>query len=851
VEVWTLAKALVIFMKRPLLMVALVCGAGIVLADSMPERFPVGPSLAVSFALAVAAMSWSRARPVLVWLLVFAVGATILTLQKSVLSPHDLRRVLGSEPVIVTLRGVLPETPWQRTYERDDKESWRTVAYLDATGLRTKGNGWQPATGRVAVSTPGQLAPVFFGGRAVELEGVLLEPRGPVAEGVFDYPKFLRRQGVYYQLQVSTTNDWRLATGADPKAPWPLTDRFSAWGKAALARGLPVEDEPLRLLWAMTLGWKTALNGEVSEPFMRSGTMHIFAISGLHVALIAGLLVLLLRVFRVPRGVCGWVVVPLIWFYAGATGWQASAIRSTIMMSVIIVGWALRRPSDLINSLAAAAFIILLWDPQQLFQAGFQLSFLVVFSLALFVPVFDALRAPWTEPDPAQPETLPQIMVRKVPLLGFLFPDPFQPAELRSRWQRWLGIPARHVWSAAITSLAAWVGSIPLIAYYFHLMTPVGLLANLVIVPLSSVALACNLASLAISAFVPLAAELFNNAAWFFMVLMVRLSEWAAHAPGGCWNVAGPSLAGFTLYYTLLVSVMAGWVIRPKRRVWMASILVLLTALYLIEWRRDRANASMTILPLNGGEAVYFKPARSSYRALIDCGNESTAEFVLKPFLRAQGVNRLDSLVLTHGDIHNVGGARLVQERFPPRQVLFSHVSFRSGAYRDMVRRFSETPGLTQTLRRGDQFGQWTVLHPDETDRFTQADDNAIVLLGVIDGVRVLLLSDLGKPGQNALMGRYPDLRADVVVSGLPGGTEPLADAFLDAVKPHLIIITDSEYPAAQRASRVLRERLAARPVPVVYTRETGAVTLRIRDGHWSARGMNEWSVSDRTLHGP
>src|SRR6185295_7198734 len=96
------------------------------------------------------------------------------------------------------------------------------------------------------------------------------------------------------------------------------------------------QDESLRLLWAMTLGWKTGLTQEVAEPFMQSGTLHIFAISGLHIALIAGILVSLLRVLQVPRGACGLVVIPLIWFYTAATGWQASAIRSTLMMSIII-----------------------------------------------------------------------------------------------------------------------------------------------------------------------------------------------------------------------------------------------------------------------------------------------------------------------------------------------------------------------------------------------------------------------------------------------------------------------------------------------------------------------------------
>ena len=825
-------------------MVALMFAGGIVLADVAPIPPPVFALLGVSAALAILALAWVRARSVLVWVLLVVAGATNLAQRKAVLSPYDIRTVADEQPAIATLRGTLAETPYQRIYEHKEEETRRTLAEVEVTDIRIKNGGWRPAMGRIAVSTPGVLAQDFFGGQRVEVEGVLRLPRDPIAEGVFDYRKFLNRQGVYFQLQVSSTNDWRLAPDALRSAARPVADRFGDWAMAALARGLPVEDEPLRLLWAMTLGWKTALSGEVSEPFMRTGTMHVFAISGLHIALIAGLLVVLFQVLRVPRAWCGWVVIPLIWFYTGVTGWQASAIRSTIMMSVIIAGWALRRPSDLINSLAAAAFIILLWDPQQLFQAGFQLSFLVVLSLALFVPLIGAFHAPLSDPDPSEPPPLVQRMVRRIPVLRVVFPDPLVPAELRPTWQRWLGIPLRWLFNAATTSLAAWVGSIPLIAYYFHLITPVSLLANLVIVPLSSVALACNLASLAVSALVPAAAELFNHAAWFFMWLMVHLSDWAAQAPGGCFHIAAPSPVGFALYYALLASLLAGWLFRPTLRLWAGGGLAILAMLCLVEWQAGRASARLTMVPLNGGEAVYFKPARSSQDLLIDCGNESSAGFVLKPFLRAQGVNRLARLLLTHGDINSIGGTRLIAERFPPRKILFSQVSFRSGTYREAVEHFSKTPGLTQTIRRGDNLGSWAALHPDESDRFLQADDNTIVLRGDIEGVRVMLLSDLGKPGQNALMNRWPELRADIVVSGLPNQTEPLADALLDSLQPQLIVITDSEYPASERAAPKLRERLAARNVPVLYTRETGAITLTFAKGRWTARPMSGSEVS-------
>src|SRR5439155_145769 len=183
------------------------------------------------------------------------------------------------------------------------------------------------------------------------------------------------------------------------------------------------------------------------------------------------------------------------------------------------------------------------------------------------------------------------------------------------------------------------------------------------------------------------------------------------------------------------------------------------------------------VLPLNGGGAIYCQPARGSEDWLIDCGDRSAAEFVLKPFLRGQGANRVARFLLTHGDIHHVGGAGVVHEQFAPRQVLFSTVPFRSSAYRDAVQSFRQMPGLTRTIRRGDRLGPWTVLHPADQDRFSQAGDNAVVLVGDLEEVRVLLLSAVGKPGQNALMERHPDLRADIVVSGVPLQSEPLAEA--------------------------------------------------------------------------
>ncbi len=252
------------------------------------------------------------------------------------------------------------------------------------TALR-RGDNWQPATGEIIVTTPDPLAgTILLPASRWKFPASSPGRRRRWPTDLFDYRDYLQTRGIYYQLKTESTNDWQLREPISSQPP--LTDRFLSWAKKTLALGLPAEDEPLRLLWAMTLGWRTAFTGDISEPFLRAGTMHLFAIDGLRIALMSGMIVTLLRVLRLSRGWCGLLAIPTIWFYTAATGWEPSAIRASVMMTVVLGGWALKRPGDTVNSLAAAAFIILLWEPRQLFEASFQLSFFVVLVIALMLP---------------------------------------------------------------------------------------------------------------------------------------------------------------------------------------------------------------------------------------------------------------------------------------------------------------------------------------------------------------------------------------------------------------------------------------------------------------------------------
>ena len=504
------------------------------------------------------------------------------------------------------------------------------------------------------------------------------------------------------------------------------------------------------------------------------------------------------------------------------TGWPASAVRAIVMILVIFAGWALKRPSDLINSLFAAAIVILLWEPRQLFQAGFQLSFFVVLCIILILPFFQRVGD------------------------GLLHPDPLLPESLRPRWQRWLHPPTRYVVDLLLTSTAAWLGSIPLVAWYFHLITPYSGPANVLAVPLCGLVLICNLSSLLLVAWLPGVAVLFNHAGWFIMSCIRASSLWSSNWPGAYFYLPMPTLFTIALYYFILLGTLTGWLFVGHRR-WKIGTITVLCGVWCGLWLWQRPATRMTILPLEGGYAVHARGPGWNNDWLVDCGSEWSVDNVMKPWLRAQGVNRLSHFLVTHGESCYTGGAQLAGDLFQPENIYLGPVHFRSHDYDEFVDAMQTNSALRPTVRPGAQVGAFTAFFPDADAQLSRTEDNPMVLRAEINGVRVLLLSDLSHAGQNALLNTDTNsVRADIVVAGVPEKSEPLGDAFLDFVQPHVIVIADSDDPPARRASGKLKDRLAQRNVPVFYTGDMDAVTITLRPGRWTVKAMDGTEASGK-----
>ncbi len=258
----------------------------------------------------------------------------------------------------------------------------------------------------------------------------------------------------------------------------------------------PAEDS---LYVGMVLGAKAVLSTDQQNAFMRSGTFHIFSISGLHVGVIAAALHLLFRVVRLPRSPATILTLLILWLYVQITGGSSPAVRSLLMIAFLLGRQAFRLPGNRLAALVASALATLLLDPRQLFSTGFQMSYSVVIALVVMgVPLTEKWRAAW-RPFALLPKTDWRWYHHRLDQAG-----------------HWLLAGGAGSWVAFLASAASGIG-------YFQLFSPSSLLANLIIIPLSTVAiyggflsLLCGLGGLSLLS-VP-----FNLAA----ALLIKLMDW-------------------------------------------------------------------------------------------------------------------------------------------------------------------------------------------------------------------------------------------------------------------------------------------------------------------------------------
>ena len=586
---------------------------------------------------------------------------------------------------------------------------------------------------------------------------------------------YLARHDIRRMLFVRYTEDGTLIGHGSGNPVLRAAQTSRTWMQNALCRGLDDAPEVRSFISGIVLGIRHETPEDIEEPFQQTGTIHLFAVAGLHVGIMAALLWVLAAIARLSRKRAAAFIIPSLFFYAAVTGLHIPALRAAVMASILVGSYFFERRVFLPNILAAAAFFILCWNTNELFSAGFQLSFAVVGAIVLFADPFF------------------RFFQRRAA------PDPFLPQSLVRGPRRWMHSSYEWLCGGASVSLAAWIGSLPLILWYFHLVTPISLLANLVVVPIAFFVLAVALLSLMTTSLLPWIALVFNNANWTLATLVIGIVHLFAQIPGGHFYVGEPDWSG--------------------------------------------RSAKMTVLDLGAGAAVHVRV--NGHDWLIDCGGERSYDRVVRGYLHWAGVNRLTGLVLTHGDSQHIGGVTQLLSDFPRVRVIDNPAADRSLIHRRLSRIVSgpEGPGRKpDQVAAGDNFHLSReaiahVLFPPRGFAGATADDQALVIrLSIAPSTFVLFMSDNGEETERALLSNGSNLQSDILVKGQHSSGSSGSAPLLDAVRPRLIIATSREFPEHERIREQWAEQLRARGIKLFRQDEIGAVELNFSNQEWSAR---------------
>lgn len=626
------------------------------------------------------------------------------------------------------------------------EDAWSGVARLrggefDGLKVRWIGTGDPPPTG-----TELRAEGVFSG---IEKE------RNP---GVPDRGQRLRDEGV---VGVFRADGMRATQWIGPVSQWAAGVKQAF--RESLVAGLDEESMPAKVILAVVLGERAQDSLGLVKDFRESGTLHVFSVSGMHVMMLGGMVWFALKWLGVPRRAAIPIIILVMFGYVWLTGNGPAALRAAWMAAVFLGGFALRRRTDLLNALGVVLLASMLFDPHLIRMLGVQLSYGVVAAIGLGSSAARRCFAWMAEKETFLPDSE----------VGFLA-------------RKWLGFRRGTVDSCA-ASTAASVGSAPLTAFHFGLVTPISVVATVVLVPQVFALMSIALLSAMVYPF-------WEGGAVFLNCGNAYVARACAYTAGIFADVPGASASIRTPNTPTLVIHDLGY------------------------------GASSACFASGTGNAV-----------LLDTGGKFSLEREVGPSLMALGFNP-DSAILTHTDSGHAAPPELVLEMFPLRQVASGMVAVKGSVAEKWDGPGADSIRVTQPSR-GDRLefggGAWAeiLLSPSGGSLGSLADDNGLAFRLHWQERTILFTGDTGRIGEQALLDSGIDLRSDVIVAGLHESDLSLTKAFVAAVSPQAIIIPRDAGSELDWHRAFQKKAWRKSGIQVIDQTITGGLTVTIETG--------------------
>lgn len=690
---------------------------------------------------------------------------------------------------IVAVRGTVAGYPERRL----EKINFTLLAHE----IYFKEKVW-PTHGKILISLV-ELDTLFKYGDELVVRGKLRQPKDRRNPGEFDYREFLLAQGIHGSMMVyhaaqlkklsSDNGSWFLREVVFPSKNY--LENF-------IRRNLPAPEAAL--LSGLLIGERGEISTELRDAFAKLGVIHILAVSGMHVGFIMIIFIGVMGLLRLPPWLRVALTILALMFYAHVTNLKPPVVRASIMGGLLLFGTLLERKTNVYNALALAALFILILNPLELFQAGFQLSFSAVFSIVYFYPKLKSLKVI---------------------------------AALRARIQGRAVL--RYPLELALVSAAAFLGTLPFTLMYFNRLPNFALAANLAVIPLAFLGLANGLVAAFLNPIIPALAKLYLAASWFFLHTLINFVEWASALPFAQIEMYRFSLGLGAGYFILLLLIFN---FAAARR-WLI-IFVLGLANYFV-WQsagRNPNELTVAFLDVGQGDATLIRFPNGK-KILIDGGprgqHADAGAWVIAPYLQREGIHEIDALVLSHTDADHLGGFPFLMRNFKVREVWDNGVMKDTQLCREYLGLIDSLNITRRVLRAGavvDDFSpvKIFVLHPTENflkQNHANVNDASLSLKLSYGEIDFIFMGDVEAAGEQAIP-QFGDLLASEVLKvSHHGSRTSSSEQILNLVRPQLAAISVGELNKFEHPHAEVLARLRFFNSRVLRTDRDSAILLK------------------------
>ncbi len=717
-----------------------------------------------------------------------------------------------------------------------------------------------PACGGVrvtAIRRPGEPPLELHYGERVEFLARLRRLHNFENPGGFDRVQYLRRQDIRMTATLRSGvqplpgrggSRWRAAVWSARE--WTDRRTDALLGAGSIRAGV---------VKAMVFGNPNYLDRELGKSFQRTGTYHALVVSGLHAAIIGGFLFALLRLAGVAETWGAPLSMILLVGFVQLAGSQLPTIRGALMVGAYLLGRLLYRERRALNMIAAAAFIMLLVDPQDLFDVSFQLSFLAVGLIAgIAVPLLERTVEPYERaardlpnedldlhlsPKMAQTRIAWRMLAERLPV------DP-------RNSMRFIGVVVRGLaWAAAVVVVSAVVQlglSLPMAAY-FHRISASGLSANLIVAPLMSAIVPLGFAAVA-TGWAVLGQVLSATVA-----AMIAVVEWHARLTGLEARVPSPPLWLAVLFSAALIAV--AWALEKRWRTRLglaAAALAAVTAALVIHPfapRLERGRLEITALDVGQGESI-FLGLPNGQTMLLDGAGLATfgrasasaldvGEDVVSPYLWSRSVRTLDVVAISHAHYDHIGGLPALLDNFQVRELWVGN-NPATPDYDRVLEAVRRRGVRLVRLAAGEERSLGAVVFqvlwppPDYVPRSRPSNNDSLVLRARFGERSFLLAGDIERLAETRMLAGGVLQHADVLKVPHHGSKTSTGDWFLEATRPWFAVVSAGfDNPYGHPHPDVL-QRLVERRSHVLRTDRDGGITVST-DGHRIFVSTNRW----------